>query len=239
MNFSVLKWCAPVFVCLGLAVLPTAARADFELLLYDNMGHSVDLVGSGGLVSFSGALGNFSVNVTTGTSKPLVGGLNKAEIDLNSVNVTSQGSGGNLTIVLADTGFTSPVGPATLDSSVGGTVAPGSGNSFTFQSWANNSNLSPLPASTFVAPPGSITPGLQGPFLPTAFSSDISTPITASSNFSLFSEAVINLTGGGETVSFDGFTTVTTPAPGAIVLALSGLPILGLGWWKGRRLVKA
>jgi hypothetical protein len=236
-SLKILGICA---LALALAAAPGMARADFELLLYDNLGNSALVHDNGagdsnpltGAITFSGSIGNFVVNVTTGTSKPLIGGPNNAQMDLNSINVTST-SGGTMTIVLADTSFTSPSGPATLTSSVGGTLSTGA-NSMTFQSWMNNSNLSPLPNTTFVLPPGSISPGQLGPFSPVAFSGSSSTSVTTSGNFSIFSEAVLTMAASSNT-SFDGEASVVSPAPAALLIALTGLPVLGLGWWRARR----
>src|SRR5262245_33320809 len=56
-----------------------------------------------GQITFNGSIGtNFTVNVTTGLSKPIIGTGTAGQIDLNSVNVASTGPG-VLRITLEDT----------------------------------------------------------------------------------------------------------------------------------------
>lgn len=61
-----------------------------------------DIYAGLGAMTYAGAAGNFNVNVTTGTSKPI---LAPGVMDLSSVNVTSS-TGGTLVISLTDTDFT-------------------------------------------------------------------------------------------------------------------------------------
>ena len=77
---------------------------------------SADLYAQDGAVTWSGAVGSWIVNVTTGLSKPLVG---PARLDLNSVNVS--GGAGTLTIMHTDTDFTYLGGLSAL-AAIGGTT---------------------------------------------------------------------------------------------------------------------
>ena len=101
-----------------------------------------DLAAGEGAVTFSGAIGNWVVNVTTGISYPVLGSPGIPYLDLNSVNVTSQ-NGGELTVAAAQTGFTmfDPIsgvaGPFTLE--VGGTTS----GEVEFDVWLNKNNLYP------------------------------------------------------------------------------------------------
>src|SRR5262245_28650904 len=98
-----------------------------------------------GVITYSGAINNdFLVNVTTGVSKPVIGGVNNyAELDLNSVNV-QVGRAGTLRITLEDTGYTSgPDGELSAVGAVGGTLIAAPGSTATFQSWVNPSDLVP------------------------------------------------------------------------------------------------
>ena len=77
-----------------------------------------------GMITYIGPIGNWQASVTTGVSKPLIGGDASAALDLNSVMVTSMGAG-QLTIGLMDTDFTLPPqnGPQwLLTSEFGGTT---------------------------------------------------------------------------------------------------------------------
>src|SRR5262245_17805634 len=94
-----------LFAVLTLCVLCTSgAYADgFRLRLEDfSTGSGVVITDNGvgdinplaGAVTYSGSINGFLVNVTTGISKPLIGGVNNyAELDLNSVNVQFTGAG--------------------------------------------------------------------------------------------------------------------------------------------------
>src|SRR5690349_21157865 len=59
-----------------------------------------------GVVTFIGTVGAFTVNVTTGESKPLLG--NNPIFDLNSVDTQTGGGNHSLRIQFSDTGFTTP-----------------------------------------------------------------------------------------------------------------------------------
>jgi hypothetical protein len=112
------------------AAVATAQVASADAVLRLTQGASVvtitdggagDANGVAGAITYVGSLGSFSLNVTTGITKPIVGGVNAPEIDLNSVNVTSAGPGGTLTIEFTDTGFGLASG-AGFNTMVGGTT---------------------------------------------------------------------------------------------------------------------
>jgi hypothetical protein len=75
-----------------------------------------DIYPQEGVVAWSGVLGTWKVNVTTGLSKPLVG---PAQLTLSSVNVS--GGAGTMTIKHTDTAFTYLGGLSTL-TAIGGTT---------------------------------------------------------------------------------------------------------------------
>ena len=78
-----------------------------------------DANASAGAITVTNPLGNWSVNVVTGLSKPALSDALCPHMDLNSVNVTSQ-AGGILTIQLTDTDFLGPVEGFTM--TLGGTT---------------------------------------------------------------------------------------------------------------------
>ncbi len=113
-----------MIVALAVEALAPTVHAGMRLYLDDGLGHSVtvpdgdplDAHPSVGVITFIGSLGVASVwqvNVTTGISKPVIGGPTSAEIDLNSLSVSSTG-GGTLTIGLTDTDFALPPGGGAL-----------------------------------------------------------------------------------------------------------------------------
>jgi hypothetical protein len=75
-----------------------------------------DIYPQEGVVAWSGALGTWTVNVTTGLSKPLVG---PAQLTLSSVNVS--GGTGTMTIMHTDTAFTY-LGGLSTTTAIGGTT---------------------------------------------------------------------------------------------------------------------
>lgn len=168
-----------------------------------------------GAITFIGPYCTFDVNTTNGVSKPVVGnGSSQAEMDLNSLNVSSS-TGGALEITLADTGYTFPsVNPLSLENLVGGTLDGAAGSSVTFQSWASASNLSPLAGFPTVIPAGSVTGGPLGPFGPGVYDATVTTSFNRGAGpYSVFTQATIVLNGPGR-VGFDKFTHVTGGAEG-------------------------
>jgi hypothetical protein len=83
-------------------------------------GGPLDSSPDAGVVTYNGSVGaNWTLNVTTGMSKPLLGSARQPWMDLNSVNATSKGAG-TMTIKFSDNGF----GPVNgkLVSKIGGTT---------------------------------------------------------------------------------------------------------------------
>ena len=120
-----------------------------------------DLSATPGVVVFSGAVGVFDVNVTTGLSFPLLGSLSEPVMDLNSVNVSS-GSAGTLTVKLTTTDYTGPlIADTTLDT--GGTT----NGSITVESFVDTSNA----AFGTATPTGTLGVFSDGAFSGSTFSS--------------------------------------------------------------------
>jgi hypothetical protein len=193
-------------------------------------------IGVDGLVNFTGSLGSFSINVTTGASQPLLGG---DELDLNSINLTLTGAG-TLRISLEDSGFTFGGPSAAVAVSVGGTLTAPAGSSVTFNAWANPADLVPAygpdtAGTVALSALGAIPAGsvLGGSFVfgLGAFAGQSSAHFMNSGPFSMFSQADIVFTGAG-TVSFDLNVQQAVPEPATVLLLGAGLAAIA---WRRRR----
>jgi hypothetical protein len=78
-----------------------------------------DLNPIAGAVTFSGAVGLWIINVTTGITYPVLGSVTEPVMDFNDISVLSSG-GGTLTLWFSETGF----GPTStsVETSIGGTT---------------------------------------------------------------------------------------------------------------------
>jgi hypothetical protein len=217
---------------LAVGVLAPTTQASFILELTDfstvvtvNDNGAGDMDPTTGAIVFVGSVGVWTTNVTTGLSKPVLGGPipSVPSLDLNTVDVSSS-AGGTLQIRLTDTGFTLPLAvgaQARLVSTIGGTTQ----GTVTLTQTLDRGNNNFGTGTT--ADPVSVT---LGPFVPTAFSSPaggvsiFAGPIV--NPFSLTELAVITHTGAAMT-SFDA-TSAVVPVPGAILLGLLGLGAAGL-----------
>jgi len=166
-----------------------------------------------GVITFSGAVGAFSVNVTTGLSKPIVG---PGVIDLNSVDVTTSGPG-VLTIWLSDTDFTmlgQENGLGYMDS-IGGTLQNKvQATGYLDPSNAVNGTTYSTPTQTFTNPPKAFS-GIAYLNVPAGV-------LSAGQHYSLSKKVVITHTGNG-TTSFDNEMSPVVPEPGTLLLLGAGL----------------
>jgi hypothetical protein len=178
-----------------------------------------------GLVFYTGPVGVFTVNITTGMSKPIIG---PAEVGLSSVNVS--GGIGSLEIVLTDTDFFLPgqqTQPVMTTNSLGG-VTDGL---VTAQGW-----LDPANAEFGMA----ITAGPQGPFGPGVLSGTLSSsPIgpLGPGAFSLSETVRVEHFAAGESTSFGKTLSASvTPEPSTLLLfGFGALGFIGYGWRRWRK----
>ena len=213
---------------LGIA-MAMPVHAAFKLTLTPSGGGAVTVTDGGvgdsnpdvGAITFIGSLTGWSVNVTTGLSKPVLGSATVASMDLNSVNVSSAG-GGSLTIELTDTDFNA-LSPTSFSMSIGGTT----NGSVTYDAYIDAGNVE-FGQGTLV--------GNLGPYAPIAFSgSTAGGGPFAGGPFSM--TQVVTITHAGATSSSFDAELRAVPEPGT--LALFGMSILGFGIGLRRRLGRA
>ncbi len=195
----------------GIVVLFSApqANATVEIILSNN-GSTVDVVDGGpgdscaaaNCVTYNGVVGNYSINVSTGTSDSVFPPF----LDLNSVDKTATaGNPGTLTIETSDNGYTPKQLGFQFD--VGGTQnVPGS---VTFSAFGGTSNTK-FDMSNPIGTPLTFTTG--------AYSGSTTSYFAGTSPYSLTIEAALNYTGTGkENVSFDAALS-PVPEPASVVL---------------------
>ena len=180
-------------------------------------GAACDTNAAAGVVAFSQSLGDFTVNVTTGLSKPMLTGGDPV-MDLNSVNVQVLGGPHTLTIGFSDTGF--DIYGGRITASYGGTLS-GTGASMEYSAYYDAGDTL-FGQGTLIANESS-GPG--------AFSGSADGGWSPSGPYSV-AEIITLKTGGGMTV-FSGDFAVKVPEPGT--LALVGLALLGFAVVSRRR----
>ncbi|OGR06754.1 MAG: hypothetical protein A3K23_06500 [Desulfobacca sp. RBG_16_58_9] len=174
-----------------------------------------------GVVSWSGAIGVWDINVSTGFSKPVLGipGINAA-MDLNSIDHST--GAGTLTIMLTDTDFTIPgaITPAIMG--IGGTT---DGN-VSYSAYFDNTNV-PFGVTGVI---GSLGPLVDAPF---SFGAGLQNDITTTNPFSLTQVVTINHDAAGLT-SFNAKLNVPVPAT-ALLLGTGLLGLVGLRYRSRRK----
>jgi len=229
-----------IVAMLALVGANSTADATFVLRISDGVpadtvtiadGGAGDLApGVPGQIIFSGSIGTFTINVTTGLGDPVLPNTSsRANMHLNNVSVSSS-SGGTLTLELTQTDLA--LAPSIygigLASSFGGTTVG------KVEGW----QVLDLGNAQFAAPADGEAVAHHGPLSGPSFSSNATAetgPYTGT-KFSLSEKVVVTHTGAG-TTSFDIDSLATVPAPPSIVMGLSGLPMFVGAMWARRRVL--
>jgi len=168
-----------------------------------------------GVLTWSGNVGTWIVNVSTGTTDPLTLAP-YPHLDLNSVNASTGPS--SLTIRWSDTDF-GPSAGQRMKLTIGGTLSGAPGSSLTYNVYANTANI-PLATTTLLAS--------LGPFTTTAFSgTGFGATLLAvlGSPYSV-SEEILLVHGGAGMSSFNAESQAVPD--GGMTLALLGMALTGL-----------
>jgi hypothetical protein len=177
------------------------------------------VTGCEGIVGYAGTVGNFTINFTSGTTKPSIGSGDEPILDVLSFNATSF-SGGTLTIKFSEDGFTGPAFNG-FTGSIGGTTT---GTGVTYSAFLSNTN------TQFSGDLLGTTGVLTGPSFSSAFVSGFG---PTSSPYALTQEIVITHSAGGQITSVDAM--LHAPEPASLVLLGSGLLGLGLLGWRKKK----
>jgi len=177
-----------------------------------------------------------------GRSNSTIASASDAQISQVQININGGGLADVLALVVAvsDTGFSKPTGLSTLTSSLSGTnaAAPVSGVG-TFNSVVDyNNNLFGGVLVDGTVSGNTFSTGLQPFTITSSFQNTVAANTVAAPPFSMSNEFVIGaLTiGSGAQFQLTGTSTLSNvPAPPALLLALTGLPVLGIGAWFRRR----
>lgn len=188
---------------------PTDSAA--PVMVYD--GGASDINGGDGVITYSGAIGEFGVTVSSGLSKPALG---PSRLALNSLDISN--APGTLLVGLSDTDFSYSSGG--FDANYGGTT---DGEvSFSFRYDTDNAEFG---GWDFAA--GGHTAGDWGE----AFSESLTQSVGADSDdaFSLSILAEISQSSGFQSTSFSaGITPTEVPLPAGGLLF--GTALAGLLW---------
>ena len=212
----------------------TLSSGGTTVIVTDDLDDPLDLGVDAGSIIFDGAVGDFFINLTIGSSYPARGGPALANINLQSFNVSSAVAG-EIVITLSDMNYGTPesgffvAAGTTLNAA---TTATGfmsnaaAGSSVSLQSWIDQGNSGTAAGTQILS---------ESTADPTFAVTDSAAPFVYSgSPFSLFQQATVVFTGAADgfspiSVNLSGVDTAVSPAPvavpepGSLLLLSTGL----------------
>jgi hypothetical protein len=184
---------------------------DFFIIEDQGLG---DINAALGAVTFSGSVDNFSVNVTTGITKPVIGSPGEPRMDLNSVNVSN--GDGTLAIWWSDNDFTLG-GPLSFESLIGGTT-DGSVEAWTLLDQGNGISYPLNQVWTDLLYNNTFSAG--------AFSDQAAVSFDPATPYGLTLVTLITHSGQGQITSFDFEVNAAVPEPASMLML--GFGLIGL-----------
>lgn len=162
------------------------------------------------------AIPGFALSINIGTTNT-PGGPSSSFLDLGWVAESAPGVAGGIQVTATATGFTFPSNGthSTLTSLLDGNFAQGSGSAS-------------LQQDLFLANGVTVTPGLQGPFTTTQFSSVETVGFTAVGPYGITDQLTLDLNGGSLSSGDSSSSTSGVPEPISLILLGSGLAGAGL-----------
>ncbi len=170
-----------------------------------------------GMISYSGTIGNnWTVNLTTGSTKPITGSPEKPYLDLNSVNLSS--GAGDLYVFWSDTGF----GPSsgTVLASISGTINGAPGSTLGYSTYADLKDQARIMGELLTSQSFS-----AGAFSGNASGVDLD---TLGSPYSLTQFIAVHHDEAGSTSYHAILDPPTTVPDGGLTLALLGFALTGV-----------
>jgi len=250
----------PLIALLATAFLlgtPTKARAGYSVRVYDDgvLQGGINVFTAGNQLVFFGTTTHFSISNGSGLSNNpgTQGGSNLSLSNNEQISTTFGSTGGQHTIriELSQDNWLAPTGtPLNLSSSAGGSTGYVTGTnlsatqtiSASYQGFLDNTNAlfgQPGVGATPIQNASS-TQNSAGSS-PLVFAPPVSSNglVPGGTPFSITDVLTFNFkmdAGSGQaTANVSGSTVASVPAPAGIVLALTGLPFLGIGAWLRRR----
>lgn len=201
----------------------TAVICDNNVNFAGCTGSASDLNPALGAITFIGAVGGWTENVSSGFGPPTLS--TSPLLDVSTFDSTAGSGTSPLTILLSVSDLTGPLGSLSGLGAIGGTNS-GMGTTVVTQAWLSTSDTAFCASTTC----GSVALTNMGTFTGGSFSgTDSGSANTGAGPYSVTLAITIDSKGAADTTSFDDSVGVSsgTPEPSSIALMLIGLLALG------------